>query len=157
MAKNNQAELHKIVTLLKTGKPEIALKRAISGAKKNPANPVFPQLAGAALVARDKHSAAAPYFHKSYKIKPDHAEFQDNLARSLISSGQTESAEALLSRHSKARQNSATYHTLWALLHRREKYFQKIGRRRKHRASVAGRICGGIAAARQDIYRFTAK
>ncbi|MEP4432756.1 MAG: tetratricopeptide repeat protein, partial [Hyphomicrobiales bacterium] len=125
MAKNTQAEIHKIITLLKTGKSDIALKKAIAGAKKHPANPIFPQMAGAALVARKKPGAAAPHFHKSYKIKPDHEEFQDNLARSLISSGQIESADALLTRHAEARNNSATYHNLWALRHLHEKYFQK--------------------------------
>lgn len=125
MAMNAQAEIQKIVTLLKSGKPDLALKKAIAGAKKNPANPIFPQMAGAALVAKEKHSAAAPHFHKSYKIKPDHAEFQDNLARSLISSGQIESAEALLNKHADARQGSVTFHHLWAQLFMHGKRFQQ--------------------------------
>ncbi len=125
MATNPQDEIQKIVTLLKTGKPDLAFKKAIAGAKKHPANPIFPQMAGAALVAKEKHGAAAPHFHKSYKIKPDHAEFQDNLARSLIASGQIDSAEALLSKHAAARQGSATYHHLWALLYMTGKRFQQ--------------------------------
>ena len=125
MATNPQDEIQKIVTLLKSGKPDLAFKKAIAGAKKHPANPIFPQMAGAALVAKEKHGAAAPHFHKSYKIKPDHAEFQDNLARSLISSGQIDSAEALLSKHADARQGSATYHHLWALLYMSGKRFQQ--------------------------------
>lgn len=125
MATNAQAKIQKIMTLLKSGKSELALKTANAEAKKNPANPVFPQMAGAALVARDKHGAAAPHFHKSYKIKPDLAQYQDNLARSLISSGQIETAEALLKRHAATRSDSVTYHHLWAQLYMHGKRFQQ--------------------------------
>lgn len=125
MASNSHTELQRAVVLLQTGKSDLALKKAIAGAKKYPTNPMFPQLAGAALVSKEKHGAAAPYFLKSYKMKPDHAEFQDNLARSLIASEQVKSAETLLNKHAASRQGSAPYHHLWALLHFLEKRFQQ--------------------------------
>ncbi|MGI9367594.1 MAG: tetratricopeptide repeat-containing sulfotransferase family protein [Ruegeria sp.] len=87
---NQTAKTLKVKALgdLDTGKLPQALKKAQIGAKKFPKDPDFQAIAGFVLTEMKQYKRSIPFFVEASRMKPDNAEYVENLANALMQTGQ---------------------------------------------------------------------
>lgn len=79
---------------LKARKLPQALKKSTLGTKKFPKDEDFFAIAGFVLTEMGQYPKSIPYFVKAAQLRPDKAEYAENLANALLRSGQPDKALA---------------------------------------------------------------
>ncbi|WP_170473014.1 tetratricopeptide repeat-containing sulfotransferase family protein [Ruegeria arenilitoris] len=78
----------KALSDLKSGKFPQAVKKAQLGAKKFPNDVDYHAIAGFALTQMERYRQSIPHFVEAARIKPEDAQFAENLANALMQTGQ---------------------------------------------------------------------
>ncbi len=73
---------------LDLGRFSQALKKAQIGTKKFPVDPDFQAIAGFVLTEMKQYKKSIPFFVEASRLKPNHAEYVENLANALMQTGQ---------------------------------------------------------------------
>ncbi len=73
---------------LETGKLPQALKKAQLGIKKHPKDADYQAIAGFVLTEMKRYKQSIPHFAEASRMKPDDAQFVENLANALMQTGQ---------------------------------------------------------------------
>ncbi|SDW60657.1 Sulfotransferase family protein [Ruegeria halocynthiae] len=73
---------------LEAGKLPQALKKAQLGVKKFPKDSDYHAIAGFVLTEMQRYKQSIPYFAEASRLKPDDAQFVENLANALMQTGQ---------------------------------------------------------------------
>ena len=78
----------KALSDLGAGKLPQALKKAQLGIKKFPKDSDYQAIAGFVLTEMERYKQAVPHFAAASRMKPDEAQFVENLANALMQTGQ---------------------------------------------------------------------
>ncbi|CUK06089.1 putative PEP-CTERM system TPR-repeat lipoprotein [Ruegeria denitrificans] len=78
----------KAVAALEAGKLQQALKKAQLGVKKFPKDTDFHAISGFVLTEMKQYKKSIPHFIEASRMKPDDAQFVENLANALMQTGQ---------------------------------------------------------------------
>ncbi len=93
-----RTEIATISEMLKTGRADRALKRAVKAGKKWPKMPAFPQMAGLACIHQGDFKQAQTHLERAWKMEPENPDLIQNFGLSLVQGGDAGKALTLMNK-----------------------------------------------------------
>ncbi|WP_425084861.1 tetratricopeptide repeat protein [Ruegeria profundi] len=93
-----RTEIATISEMLKTGRADRALKRAVKAGKKWPKMPAFPQMAGLACIHQGEFKQAQTHLERAWKMEPENPDLIQNFGLSLVQGGDAGKALTLMNK-----------------------------------------------------------